>query len=265
MRIWITVSLLLTGCVLVQLDDPPESRPETEDPGDEPEEPDEDSVIFVPLPDIPPHPDACDPLHPECEAGSKCTLVRGLDVEWNGRCVPLADETVAVGERCVAFEEPGHDNCEAGSICWDFMAGEGTCLSFCEGFGNGPDCGEGYVCNRNKSFDAGLCTPVCDPLSTSDCPETCACYWMNDNFFCLPWTSNFATGEPCGFINDCAPLNLCVSAELLPACEGGSCCAAYCDLDEGACDPGTSCVAFFEEGSAPPGYEHVGVCVSPDA
>jgi hypothetical protein len=70
--------------------------------------------------------------------------------------------------------------------------------------------------------------------------------------------------SPRGFINDCAPGILCLSADLLPECEGNSCCAAYCDLDNPVCSvEGTECVGFFEEGQEPPGLENVGVCVDP--
>jgi hypothetical protein len=87
----------------------------------------------------------------------------------------------------------------------------------------------------------------------------------NSDFFCLPRTSDLATGEPCGFVNDCAPLNMCATAEVLPSCEGSSCCAAFCDVNLPACADGTECAAFFEDGTAPPRYEHVGVCIMPGA
>jgi hypothetical protein len=221
---------------------------------------------FVPDYDIPPDPDACDPMHPECDPGEKCSLVRPEnDSDFIGRCVPIADETVVIGERCVSLGEPGHDNCEDGSVCWDIMNGEGTCLGFCQGSADDPMCEDSYVCNWGKSWVAGLCTPICDPLSTADCPETCGCYWSNSDFFCLPRTSDIATGEPCGFINDCAPLNLCATAEVVPDCAGSACCAAYCDLAVPSCGPDTSGLPFFEEGTAPPLYEDIGICIIPES
>lgn len=281
MRIWPTSLLLLltpacvTGPKLEAGPSDETSAAEASESGDDSSSPSPDdgdaddeglSSGFVPNDDIPPDPDACDPMiGPDCDPGEKCSLVRPeQNSDFVGRCVPIAEETVTLGERCVPLgEEPGHDNCEDGTVCWDIMNGEGTCLGFCEGSADNPSCEDGYVCNWGKSWVAGLCTPVCDPLSTSDCPETCGCYWASIDFLCLPRTSNIATGEPCGFINDCAPLNICADAEVVPNCEGSACCAAYCDLAVGSCGPDTSCVAFFEDGTAPPLYENVGICVVP--
>lgn len=276
MRVWPTLLILIaTDCAISTQPDPASEAGAdssssadsdgTIDDDDDTPEPNGHPAVFVPGSDIGPNPDACDPMHPECEQGEKCTLVRDQDSDLVGRCVPIADETVGIGDRCVVFDQPGHDDCEAGSVCWDVMNGEGTCLEFCGGSGDNPICDDGYHCNWGKSADAGLCTPLCDPLSTGDCPQTCACYWANSNFFCLPRSSNIATGEPCGFINDCAPLNICVSAEAVPDCAGSACCAAFCDLGVAGCGPGTACVAFFEDGMAPPGYEHIGVCIDPEA
>ena len=56
-------------------------------------------------------------------------------------------------------------------------------------------------------------------------------------------------------------------AEVLPDCQGSGCCTPFCEvmLGDAQCDavPGTSCVPFWEEGLAPEGYEHIGVCVVP--
>jgi len=261
---------LVAACSLAP-EPEPAAEPETEssaagDSEDDFGEAPPDDSGFVPKHDVPPDTNRCDPMHPDCEAGEKCTLVREPnDTDFIGRCVAIAEQTVAIGERCVPLDEPGHDNCEAGSVCWDIMNGEGTCLGFCQGSEDNPKCEEGSVCNWGKSSDAGLCTPICDPLSTEECPETCGCYWANIDFFCLPRTSNIPTGEPCGFINDCAPVNLCVTAEALPECADQSCCAAFCDLGVGTCDAaGTSCVPFFRDGEAPPNYVHVGICIDPD-
>ena len=61
---------------------------------------------------------------------------------------------------------------------------------------------------------------------------------------------------------------MCLTAEVIPNCNGSACCGAFCDtnLGDGPCEaatPGTVCADFFEDGSAPPGYEHVGVCILP--
>lgn len=274
-NVWITwLAVLAAGCVVEgSLDDgavgTDESGSTSDAPPEDPDAPngDEAGNGFIPEDDDEPDPKACDPMNPVCELGDKCTLVRDADTsEFVGRCVPIAEQTVALGERCVPLEQPGHDNCEAGSVCWDIMNGEGTCLEFCQGSVDTPICEEGFVCNWGKSFDAGLCTPVCDPLLTTDCPETCGCYWSGGNFFCLPRSSDIATGEPCGFVNDCAPTNMCVTGEAMPDCQGSSCCAAFCDISQpDTCGSGTACTAFFEQGMAIPGYEDTGICVLPGA
>jgi hypothetical protein len=55
-----------------------------------------------------------------------------------------------------------------------------------------------------------------------------------------------------------------MAAELMPNCDGASCCASYCSLDAPVCPQmGTACVAFFDPDTAPDGYEDVGICVLP--
>jgi hypothetical protein len=108
---------------------------------------------------------------------------------------------------------------------------------------------------------------VCDPLQ-QDCGPGLACYhWGSTNFFCMFTTQDIPLGEPCGFFNDCAGGLVCLPAEVLPNCESSTCCVSYCSLMDGAAclQMGTECSAFFEEGTAPPDYEDVGVCILPGA
>ena len=86
----------------------------------------------------------------------------------------------------------------------------------------------------------------------------------------MPTTEEIGLGSVCGFLNDCAGGLVCLTSEVLPTCDGASCCGAFCELSlgDGPCEaamPGTVCTAFFEEGAAPEGYEDVGVCVVPGA
>lgn len=280
-KIWLTASaLLFTGCVVIEDpagDDGPASGDEpsldtgaeVDDGAEDDDGADPDPNGFIPgSTDVGVDPMACDFLPGDCEAGFKCNLVRDeQDNDWVGRCVEIAEQTVARGERCEPGELQGTDNCEAGTVCWDIMNGEGTCLSFCDLDGDPvEECGgDDYTCNWGKSFAIGVCTPTCTPLNEDECPETCGCYWEGNAFLCLPRTSNIALGEPCGFVNDCAPGLLCAAADVLPVCEGSSCCAAFCNLEQGSsCSEGTACTAFFEEGTSPPGYENVGLCVDPN-
>ncbi len=116
------------------------------------------------------------------------------------------------------------------------------------------------------TYDASGCDlETCDPL-LQDCGARMGCFFdqANDGFFCISSTQDIPTGEPCGFVNDCAPGNICWAADMLPFCNGSGCCAAFCDLTDPTCSVmGTECVSFYPEGMAPPGFEDVGVCILP--
>ncbi len=242
------------------------------DDGPPPTTPDEDDT-FIPSYDVPPDEDACDVLgSDECGPGRKCSIV--YDLDFRPGCVDLADETVPVGSACQlgegGYEAGAGDNCGPNAVCWDVMPdGFGTCLEFCGGSDAAwetadEDCGAGYVCNFWKDLGlSGLCTPICKPLE-DDCPATCGCFFTNVNFFCVPLTENIPTGEPCSFINDCARDHICVGEDVMPDCNGSSCCAAFCELGSSCEQAGTECVPFFEAGTAPAGLEDVGVCILPD-
>jgi hypothetical protein len=111
------------------------------------------------------------------------------------------------------------------------------------------------------SDDAG--TLNCDP-TLQNCANGEGCYWTGIDFDCLTESEDALQNEPCGFINDCAAGLTCVEASALPACGGASCCTNFCDLGGEPCGlPGAVCVPFFEQGMAPPEYEHVGFCGLP--
>lgn len=140
----------------------------------------------------------------------------------------------------------------------------GTCREFCGGTPDTPECPMGTHCVVDSNGHINMCIPDCDPL-LQDCGSGNGCYWTGAKFECVITNPDLPTGEPCGFINDCAPGHLCASAETLPSCDAASCCTPFCDLEVGDCEalPGTSCVPFFAEGQAPWGYELVGVCTLP--
>ncbi len=184
-------------------------------------------------------------------------------------CAELVDDPLPPNSPCELGALPGQDACGADAVCWDAGNGMGTCLRFCNDIDNWEaalaQCGEGFTCNyfKNLPGDDALCTPTCTPLD-GDCPGTCGCFWVNTEFMCVPLTENIATGQPCGFINDCAMDHLCADGAVMPDCAGSACCASYCRLSEGVCSqPGTQCMPFFEEGMAPPAYEDVGICILP--
>lgn len=212
----------------------------------------------------------CDPFAQDCPDGEKCVPYASTGDSWDAnKCVPVTGDQ-ATDEPCVYGSViEATDDCDATGMCWDVMDvdGEwvGVCTAFCTGTADMPECPEGSQCLYGNG-PIYLCIYTCDPL-VQDCNEGLACYWANNDFNCIFTTQDIPVGEPCGFINDCALGNNCISADSLPSCAGSACCSPFCDLELGdqPCDvlPGTACVPFFEQNMAPPGYENVGVCVLP--
>jgi len=243
-------------------DDPPETESETEtETGD-----------FVIEPDT--LPASCDSFEQDCPPGEKCVpYASGGDLWDANKCVPVLGDQ-AVGEPCKydGLAE-ATDDCDADSICWGFAELVpdtdlvGTCHALCSGSLEAPECPPASECLISGSSVISLCMPYCDPLA-SECGEGLACFWTGGQFGCVPAAERpVAIGEPCSYINDCMPGSACIDATDLPACEGIGCCTPFCDVMLGArqCDavPGTECVAFFPPNNAPPGFDHVGLCVSP--
>jgi hypothetical protein len=215
--------------------------------------------------------DECDPFAQDCPEGEKCVPYASTGGNWDAlKCVPVSGDQ-AVGEPCTyGGTVEATDDCDATSHCWDVQEidGEwvGTCLAFCTGTADMPECPPKTTCSISGAGVINLCIPTCDPI-LQDCNEGLACYWASNSFNCIFMTEDIPSGEPCGFINDCAGGNLCANAESLPNCAGSACCSPWCQLGDGdlPCEvlPGTTCVSFFEQDMAPPGYEHVGVCLLP--
>ena len=142
----------------------------------------------------------------------------------------------------------------------------GVCTPFCDGSPDDPICGPDQGCTIANEGSINLCLTTCDPL-LQNCEEGSVCFYdFSGDFVCNFAADMVLTGGVCGFINDCAPGNVCLSAEALPSCEAGTCCGAFCSIADPACEtPGTECTPFFEEGTAPPMYVDVGVCIVPGA
>ncbi|NVB40202.1 ribulose phosphate epimerase [Pseudenhygromyxa sp. WMMC2535] len=210
----------------------------------------------MPDPDLPE--DICDPFAQDCSNGEKCVPIATNDTWDTNFCVPIQGDAQA-GESCTLESiQTGLDDCGAGLYCLS-----DTCIDLCSGSIDEPLCPESTACLASNDGTVNFCLPTCDPL-VQDCAPGEGCYWANASFQCLNTSVDLETGVPCGFLNDCAPSNMCISAESLLDCEGAACCASFCDLgDDQACAgmPGLSCVAFFEEGQAPQGYEDVGICI----
>ena len=189
---------------------------------------------------------------------------------WNSTiCVPIAEDPGAPGEPCTAQRSAtsGMDDCELGAFCgWvDHRTLEGMCIALCTGPELNPTCADPESTCRITAGGPLFCIAPCDPLA-QDCHEGQGCYW-DWTFECIPDGSADvgAAGDSCDFTAECDPGNQCVNAEHYPGCEGFGCCATLCDLDDPMppCLPDHACVPFFDRGTAPPEYEHIGVCLPP--
>jgi hypothetical protein len=208
----------------------------------------------------------CDSFAQDCPDGQKCVPYGSTGGGWDAhKCVPVLGDQ-APGEPCTySGTEESIDDCDATSFCWDVnQEYVGTCTSICAGTNDDPECPPGTSVLYGNVLC--LCIPTCDPI-LQDCNEGLACFWANNGFNCIFTTSDIPSGEPCGFINDCAQGNACITAEVLPNCAGAACCSPWCQLGDGdlPCEvlPGSTCVPFFEQDMAPPGYDHIGICLLP--
>jgi hypothetical protein len=236
-----------------------------EQPGDGDGDGDGDMTTFVPDEDILGAAD-CDPWAQDCPEGEKCAAVNAGGDTWNSnKCVPI-NGTGTLGDECTYDGATlGTDDCDLGFICYYTNdEGVGSCTPLCTGSPDDPVCDMGYNCSITNDGSLIKCLYACDPI-LQDCEqEGSGCFWGGGNFNCYSVSDGIPTNEPCGYINDCAPGNVCLDAEVLVDCAGASCCAPVCDLAAPDCPiDGTECSAFYDEGTAPPGYEDVGVCVIP--
>lgn len=219
----------------------------------------------------------CDIWAQDCPAGEKCMpWSDGGDDVWNAtRCSPVEPSPAQPGDPCTVVDSgtSGLDNCELGAMCWavDPDTLEGTCAEVCSGSATAPICADPeYACILANGGVLNVCLPLCDPLLQA-CAEGQACYPSMGGFVCGPDVSHElgAFGEACAFVNGCDPGHVCIAAEFVPGCRGGSCCSAYCDLDDpdasascpGSAD-GQTCEPYFT-GEPPPSYASVGVCAVP--
>jgi hypothetical protein len=204
-------------------------------------------TFFVPEGDI--GGDACDPFAQDCPDGEKCVAYSMQGGSWDAnKCVPVLGNQ-AVGDACVSDGiMEGTDNCDANGFCFFEV-----CTGFCGGSPFDPECPPEFGCvQSNESLNA--CMQQCDPL-VQDCAAGQGCYFVPDQFLCLPTAGDIPAGEPCGFLNDCASGSNCIDASLVPNCAGPACCSPFCDLqgvDGCAVVPGTVCGEFTPE---------VGICL----
>lgn len=213
----------------------------------------------------------CDLLMQDCPRGEKCApWANDGGSAWNAtKCVPVENDPDAVGEPCTVEGSgvSGIDSCDDASMCFnvDSDTNTGECFAFCEGDYREPTCDDGFVCPVSGDGVLLICIPTCDPTVSSSCGESEVCVpYYDGRFVCAPNADlDGAFLDPCAFVNACDPGLMCISPDALDACDNGSgCCTPFCDLGQPDCPDTTTCAAYFEDGGAPEGLEHVGVCIN---
>lgn len=208
----------------------------------------------------------CDPWAQDCPEDEKCAAWAMSDTWDSNKCVPILG-TGQTGDECTYNgAAQGTDSCDVGYMCYYTNAeGIGTCVPLCTGSPDNPMCTDNFNCSVSNDGSLLLCLYSCDPLLQDCDQEGSGCFWDGSQFNCDP-AGDLLEGDPCGYINDCSPGHVCLDAESLPSCAGSACCAGFCELDAPQCQiTGAECIAFFEEGTAPPGLENTGVCALPGA
>lgn len=252
-------------------EDSPTTTPGDGDGDGEPGDGDGDGSDFVPTSDAASVSD-CDPIMQDCPEGDKCIAYASAGGTWDAnKCVAVTGSG-ASGDECIYDGAAlGSDNCDAENVCWNALDTDGvligTCFPFCTGDINNPTCVDpDQTCRVVNDGVITVCLPRCDPL-LQDCDEGLGCYWSGTSgtFQCIITSGGIPSGEPCEFNNDCNPGNYCADAAALETCAGSACCATFCDLLEEPtpCVAPLECISFFEEGTAPPDYINLGLCILP--
>lgn len=220
----------------------------------------------------------CDLFAQDCGEGTKCNAwsMDGGIFPNGAKCVPAGDKQP--GEACSLEGKfgDGIDDCAAGSICLDIdNTGKASCVSYCSGSMDAPVCPDPESrCSFLFEPTVPLCFTSCDPL-VQNCGEAETCVpniaaLGAEYFVCMPRVLPGIPGQygdACYALSGCDPSFLCIFAENVPDCKGTYCCSTYCELDQPdtctAFNALLTCVPWFNEGEATPGYENVGICGIP--
>ena len=220
----------------------------------------------------------CDNWAQDCPMGQKCMPYADNGTNaWNStKCVDVKPEMNQPGDTCTVEGNgvSGIDDCDFGAMCWevDPETMQGTCVAQCTGTPEASVCAGGGSCFVSNEGVLNLCLPLCDPLA-QDCAGTGLCIPNPKNnleFTCILDASgeegqNF---DACEYINACDKGLMCANPTLGSECDPAAigCCLPFCPLDEvPAMCPGAGqeCIAWYEDGTAPPGAENIGVCGIP--
>ena len=242
-------------------------------------DPQETDANFVDDPDVGLEGNECDVWSQDCPAGEKCApWANDGGNSWNAtRCVPVAENPKQPGDPCTVegSDVTGFDDCDVAAMCFAVNpeTNNGICVGFCQGSAGSPVCSDAdQECNISNDGVLILCLDTCDPI-LQDCQsgdQPLGCYPVNEDFLCWPDFSFDAggVGDPCEYFNVCDVGLYCANSNVVPDCVATGCCTEYCDITDpdamctGAAG-GAECVPWWDEGMAPPGFEHVGGCIIP--
>jgi hypothetical protein len=223
-------------------------------------------------------PNECSPWVQDCPEGEKCMpFDSDGNNSWDAlKCVPVARDPGKPGEPCTAEGSgvSGIDDCELGAMCWsvDNDTKEGVCVAMCTGSPDDPTCTvPDTSCLIANDEVLILCLPGCDPLLNECAPdEVCVPSPQDKGVFICALDASGDGGkefDECAQLNSCDPGLLCGDSAMAAECDQNAlrCCVAFCDLTMPACNgAGAECVPWFEEGMAPEGLDHLGVCRIPE-
>ena len=222
---------------------------------------------------------SCNPFTQNCPPGEKCMpYADDGGGSWNNdKCVPVMENPVQVGEPCFAEGggTSGVDNCDLGLMCWAVDArGMGQCVELCSGSLELGTCDTPCtVCAVSSLGTLNLCLAGCDPvLQNCDPSDVCIGIPNAEGFLCVLDASGDEgqVHETCSFANACDPGLVCSDPAAAVECDqdADGCCEPYCDLSDPDADmkcPGVGqvCTPYFEDGTAPPCWQHAGYCTVP--
>lgn len=216
----------------------------------------------------------CDIWAQDCPETEKCMpYADNGESSWNAtKCTPLDANPGQPGDECMADGGgvSGVDNCAVGSMCWFLDANDvGTCAPMCTGSEDAPMCDNGKTCDVSNDGVIIICLDTCNPLM-QDCPDGQICFFDGVDTFICDFDASGEEGQygdPCAFINVCDPGLWCSDQATVPGCPNADgCCSPFCNVNEPNTCPGApmqECVAWYEEGAAPPGQEDIGLCAVP--
>jgi hypothetical protein len=220
----------------------------------------------------------CDNWAQDCMDGQKCMPYANNGTNaWNAtKCVDVKPEKNQPGDACTVEGSgvSGIDDCDLGVMCWevDPETMQGTCVAQCTGSPDAAVCANGGTCFVSNEGVLNLCLPLCDPLA-QDCSGTSLCIPNPKNnleFTCILDASGDEgqAFDACEYINVCDKGLMCANPMLGSECDPAAigCCLPFCPLDEvpSMCPgAGQECIPWYEDGTAPPGFDNVGICGIP--